>query len=128
MTHGEAKKMLEQMPLDFDVFPSLSQIEEYRKKFTHQKPEKPKGEVEWWVSTQAPGTPANFEFLFLSIESGKTDTRAFKYGLGCTKMTEEQVWECYQAWKDGKVHPHLTNRSTKTAMAELGILTDGIQY
>ena len=63
-----------------------------------------------WVSTQAAGTPANVEALFNRIKKGKTDGTGFRLARNSkhTKhLTDEQLWECYEAWCQGKLHPLL---------------------
>ncbi len=59
----------------------------------------------WWESTQAPGTPPSIECLCLHIKAGTTSSAAFNRGLMHTNLTEKEMWEVYQAWSSGKVHP-----------------------
>lgn len=96
------------------TFPYLSDVEkdvvliERARKF--QYPEKPqiKEKEKPWISAQAPGTPAQAEALFNKIKSGTAKGLAFdllRQGRLMGSLTDEQLWEAYEAWCKGEIHP-----------------------
>jgi hypothetical protein len=73
------------------------------------KKEIPEEKVYLWTSSQAPGTPASVECLFVMIKESRTETAGFKYGLRHTRISEEKLFEYYELWSQGKVHEDLRN-------------------
>jgi hypothetical protein len=63
-----------------------------------------------WVSKQAPGTPANFESCFVMIKNGDTEHRGFKYTLKLLKLSEDEAWQAYLEWTEGRIHPVVQKR------------------
>lgn len=109
-SYKTADLVLKNIESEFDRFPTIAQIAQRAKMIRMNeviaiKPmeEKP------WVSKKAPGTPASIEALFLMIEVNKTESKAFKFGQKFTGLDDEILWECYQNWQDGKIHPRLKN-------------------
>lgn len=68
-----------------------------------------------WVSTRAPGTPAQFEAMFDLIHASRTESAAFK---GARRhrsdVTDDELWAAYHEWLRGRVHPAIL-RQKKTA-------------
>lgn len=102
--------MLADIPLKFKSFPTIKEIYSLLpKEFDQQKT------VEYppWESSQAPGTPASVEALFNLIHEGRTETTGFRYGLKYTRISEDKLFEYYEAWLKGEVHEDLKNFSPK---------------
>lgn len=92
---------LDKIPLNYDRFPSMKDID---KIFPPFKEYVPPEDTEMWVSKRAPGTPACFEALFKKIESGDTETKAFKWGIRYCKVSEDTLFEAYGKWCEGELH------------------------
>jgi len=105
----EAEKLMEMIPKNFDVFPSLSQIEEAIPSF-RVKPVISSDLDKPWTSRKAPGTPASVEALFMLIEKGLTNCSAFSVGMRYIRATEKELWVWFESWTEGKVHPELEQR------------------
>jgi len=60
------------------------------------------------------GTPMAIEALFIMIEEGRYDTRAFEKGCELCRIGKDALWESYLAWKDGCVHRSLLPRGMET--------------
>lgn len=99
----------------FENFPNAVQLEGEIKKLERRRwqaanPERTaiKKKPEGWASRQAPGTPAYAEALFELIKAGSTDGGAFKVARSrFAHLTDEQVWQCYEAWTHGVASPLL---------------------
>ena len=110
MSQIDAQRMLEQMPRDFDIYPSIAQIEEYQKQFVRPKEVPQAHPINFWESTRAPGTPARLEAIFLMIENGHTNSGAFVSGLLYNNLTGEKAWEYHDSWARGEIHPEVMER------------------
>jgi hypothetical protein len=54
------------------------------------------------------GTPPTWEALFESIKAGKTDDPCFNWMRKLLKKySDNEVWEFYELWTQGKVHPKI---------------------
>lgn len=56
-------------------------------------------------SRQAPGTPVQWETIFLLMKANKTDSVPFRWMRKLLRnYTDEFIWEAYEYWLSGKVH------------------------
>lgn len=113
----EVDKYLDGLERRHERFPSMLQIDAAIKKIEQER---------WtatsngsaivkkkirWVSQKAPGTPPTAEALFELIDSNNTGSGAFRPARLCWKhLTDEELWECYEKWTEGKVHPLLADQ------------------
>jgi hypothetical protein len=118
----EAEKLLLNLPKLFDVFPSLAQIEDCVPSF-RERPVISKNVDQPWQSKRAAGTPASVEALFLLIEKGLSNSSAFRTGLGYLRATEAELWQWYEAWIDGTVHPDLEKRKKELLLPWIDALS-----
>ncbi len=59
-------------------------------------------------SRHALGTPVVAETLFQAIEDNKTETPVFKWARKLmSKFTDDEIWEMYDHWLQGKIHEKL---------------------
>ena len=118
LTLKEIRYYTENLHLQHHDFPDLKQIEIDIKKIIEKTiGEAPKPILQphlrynknaTWYSTQAHGTPANAEALFSLIKKGKTSGHAFTIARNnkwASLLTDEEVWQCFDFWTLGKVHP-----------------------
>lgn len=57
-----------------------------------------------WISKRAPGVSAGLEALFLMIEKAQFNNPGFRYAQGHYGLNDDDLWECFTSWKEGKVH------------------------
>jgi hypothetical protein len=70
-----------------------------------------------YISRRAPGTPIAFETMFIEMEKGSYDTKAFKYAvkIHLDDIPNEEariklMWDMYEFWIEGKIHSHLLKK------------------
>lgn len=66
-----------------------------------------------WISTRCPGIPSSIEALCLLVEQGKAEQKGWKYGLEFTGLTDESIWQIYEHWTLGRIHPMLKDYREK---------------
>lgn len=103
--------MLERLPMHFDIFPSIAQLEQFQEQFIPKPAPVTQADRPFWVSARAPGTPASVEALFAMIEGNMTNSGAFAAGLNYCRITEDRLWLYYEAWTRGEVHPDLRRQN-----------------
>jgi hypothetical protein len=96
--------------LKYRTFPALK---DFAVEFPLPKKEKVEEKTFVWTSSKAPGTPASVECLFLMIEEGRTETTGFKYGLQHTGFNEDELFEMYADWQQGKLNARLKDYKEK---------------
>lgn len=104
-----AKKVCERIPLKSDNFPSIREINETIHWVLLEKPRAKVKKEDDWVSTQAPGTPACLEALFLMIKHGETECGAFLYGKKYVGLNDKDLFDAYELWDAGKVYEKTRN-------------------
>lgn len=87
-------------------------------RFEPENNHRPRNPKPWrarnWESHQAPGTPASLEALFLLIKTARTESKEFQWGRRFWhQLTDDEIWECYDAWTAGRVHPVLLEKGRK---------------
>lgn len=116
LTIAEIGQVLDKLPLRYEAFPAMQFVEQEIKTFERERwvrSTTDKGTIirkasKVWVSEQAPGTPAQFEAIFEMIFEKKSDTGAFRFARSVGRqgrMSDEDLWECYESWCQGKVNP-----------------------
>lgn len=101
--------------MEYKTFPSLEEVNQLINKIRrNQKVQKKLVNVavtpNSWVSIQAPGTPPKWEAVFLWIKKEMSETGAFKRAIKNLKVSDEIVWEAYEYWTKGELHPLLKEK------------------
>jgi len=115
------EKVLLVAPDRFNTFPTLKQIEDLIREFKTPTMPAQRFDRSQWYSTRARGTPAHMEAIFIMIENNKTETGAFRMKFKSVGMSEELLWECYEAWFKGQVHEE-TRKAALRKTAALGLV------
>lgn len=107
--------IIKAIPMEYKTFPSLEEVNQLINKIRrNQKVQKKLVNVavtpNSWVSIQAPGTPPKWEAVFLWIKKEMSETGAFKRAIKNLKVSDEIVWEAYEYWTKGELHPLLKEK------------------
>ncbi len=106
---SEIEEILKELHIRHMKFPAPPTLNTDIKAYIARVRYKPSTEV--WVSKQAAGTPASVEALFNFIKQGKTSGVAFDSARRSLKhLTDDEVWQCYESWVQGKVNSLLTKK------------------
>lgn len=108
-------KLIDTFSQNFDVYPSLKEIEALCKEVRLPKVSGPKAER--WRSERVPGMPASIEALCKIIEGN--GERGLVWGLKfCNlkmpkgvKLDADLMWAIYESWTKGELHPALEGYS-----------------
>jgi len=129
MKINEIEEYLRDIHIKHERFPYMRQIEDDIKRkeqsrYAYAKllPVAPKRQEALWVSSQAPGTPAKSEALFSLIKKGKSHGFAFRIARNskwAKRLTDDEIWECYQSWCERKVNPKLIKAIEESRTKEI---------
>ena len=57
------------------------------------------------IRRQVYGYSAGLESLMQMIKEGKTQSSSFRYAMNYLGLSDDEAWQCYLAWSEGKLHP-----------------------
>jgi len=129
MKINEIEEYLRDIHIKHERFPYMRQIEDDIKRkeqsrYSYAKllPVAPKRKEAEWISLQAPGTSAKAEALFALIKKGRSDSIAFKIARNtewAKRLSDDDLWECYNSWCERKVNPKLTKAIEESRTKEI---------
>jgi hypothetical protein len=113
--NDELEIILKAIPMEFKTFPSIEEINQLLNKIrANSRVQKKLATTQvtphQWVSTKAPGTPPKWEAIFVWIEKGLTETPYFKRATKNLGKPDEFIWEAYEHWIKGGIHPLLKEK------------------
>lgn len=120
----QIKLILDCIPNEYDTVPSLKELKVFSAKIINNSVLKTKDIVKEkeWVSEIAPGTPPHLECVFVWIKEKKIGCKGWDVAirhLNSSGVSEEDIWQMYEEWTNGKVHEKARRLKVKPMIGAL---------